>query len=282
MLTIDREKCTSCRKCETVCPTGAINIEKYEINETCIDCFHCLSTCQDAAITISGKDLNLRFNANVAPSEFELIMQERRTYRNFKSIPVSRELLEEFIHRMRYSPTASNSQSLHFAIVTSKTTLKAINDLSLDTLSNTYKKTLNGFTRPLLNLFYGKQGTQKLYNSKKQFLNKAASKPDMIVYNAPALIVIHAPASLTGMPCHDANIWTGMATLYAEMLELGTCINGYIVNAANRNKKIRQLLKVPNKHKVFSALLIGYPRFRHHYQVYRKQPMMTFIEDEKK
>lgn len=99
----------------------------------------------------------------------------------------------------------------------------------------------------------------------------------MITYKAPALILIHAPKTPTGMPTHDANIWTGMASLYAELLELATCINGYIVNAFKRNKDLKKLVAIPPAHEVHSAILIGYPKLKYKSRVERKTPKINFI-----
>ena len=188
-------------------------------------------------------------------------MQQRRSHRIFSTQQVSPEVLKEFVEHMRFSPTASNLQSLSFTIITNKAKLKEINDLTIETISKAYKS-VNRFSKPLIRFFKGKKALKKMEKSKRKFMEKAELREDMICYNAPALIVIHSESNPVGMPCHDAGIWTGMATLYAELLNLSTCINGFIVNAAKRNSKIKETMHIPANKEIYSTILIGYPKLK--------------------
>ena len=79
------------------------------------------------------------------------------------------------------------------------------------------------------------------------------------------------------MPASDANIWLGMATLYAELLDLSTCINGYLIHAAQRNKQLREIMQLPDKHQLHGALLIGYPKTKYINRVERSLPVVKII-----
>ncbi len=52
---VDNEKCVSCNKCATLCPTGAIDPEKQFTADTaeCTVCLHCLPDCPTNAISFS-------------------------------------------------------------------------------------------------------------------------------------------------------------------------------------------------------------------------------------
>jgi len=276
-MTINEEKCRRCKKCEVVCPTQSLDINAKTTVEDCIACYHCLSVCQADAITNSSNITGPCYQINISPREFELLMQQRRSYRLFKSTPVDPDILTEFITRMRYSPTASNSQTLEFTVIQDQELLQKVNDITIQTLTKAFNKGLNQWTKPLIKLLKGEAFLNSMQRSKQKFLKKAQITPDMITYQAPAMILIHTPSTPTGMPVHDANIWTGMATLYTELLELGTCINGFVVNAVKRNNALKQLMQIPAHHQVHSAILIGYPKIKYSNRVERKLPKITIL-----
>jgi len=271
-------KCRRCKKCEKLCPVNGISIDDNSISEDCIMCYHCAAICPVQANSNSSHTIGKTYQNDIRPDEFELLMQQRRSHRIFNTQAVSPEILKEFIERMRFSPTASNLQSLQFTVVTNKQKLEEINNLTISTLTKAFNG-INAMTKPFIKLFSGIETLRSMEKSKSKFLNKAAVKKDMITYNAPALILIHSPDNPVGMPCHDANIWTGMATLYAELLDLCTCINGYIVNASKRNKRLKASVQIPANHKIHSALLIGYPKYKFENRVDRKKPSINFIAE---
>ena len=56
------KECVNCGNCETHCPTGAINIEKFEINrKSCIRCLKCMTLCPENAIKIKNMSKLLEF-----------------------------------------------------------------------------------------------------------------------------------------------------------------------------------------------------------------------------
>lgn len=276
MLLVDKD-CTRCKKCERICPTNSLTIDSENINEKyCIECYHCYAVCPNK----DNKDehvIGSVFQHGIQPYDFEQLMQQRRSNRDFSSKPISNELLSEFISNMRFSPTASNAQKLEFTIVINKGKLQLINDVTISTLGNTFKKSISPVTKPLIRTFFGKKTYLGLEKLKNKFMRKAAYDPNMICYNAPALILVHSEITPGTMPLHDANIWVGMATLYAEALNLATCINGYITNAVQRNKKLKKEMHIPANHQLHTTLLIGHAKKKFNNRVDRKLPKINFI-----
>ncbi len=68
------KKCIDCKKCVSICPTGAISLEnpKKTNTETCIDCLACVKNCPAGARSISGPIFRL------AVSKLESNLAERR------------------------------------------------------------------------------------------------------------------------------------------------------------------------------------------------------------
>lgn len=208
----------------------------------------------------------------ISSDDFENLIQQRRSIRIFQDKAIPQKTLLEFVQNMRFSPTASNSQGLSFTIITDQNSLKAINDISIETLLNVFNKVTNPMVSWLIKVAIGKDAFSKLKEGKNKFSRKAKLDSNMICYNAPALILIHAAKGASSMPESDANIWIGMATLYAETLKLATCINGYIVNAAKRNKKINDMMNIPKHHQLHGAVLIGYPKMKYKQRIDRIMP----------
>lgn len=276
MMTSISDNCCRCKKCEQICPVSAIDIDNNTISDDCIKCYHCGAICSHQAINAEYLKGTTTQN-NISPYDFELLMEQRRSHRKFSNRKVAPEILKEFINHLRFSPTASNLQTLNFTVVTNQDKIQEVNNLTIDTLTGAYNS-LNAFTKPLIRLLLGQHRLAQMEQSKRKFLNKKAVNKQMITYNAPAMIIVHSPTSPVGMPCHDANIWTGMAILYAELLDLCTCINGYIVNAAKRNNKVKKTLNIDQSETVYAALLIGYPHNKFENTVERNPPLIKTIE----
>jgi len=76
------------------------------------------------------------------------------------------------------------------------------------------------------------------------------------------VLLFHAPVSIMGNGNMDNNIAASYLSLYALTLNLGTCFNGYIVKGLKRNKKLCLEVGIPKGNQVFSALLVGYPKYK--------------------
>ena len=54
MLFVDIEKCSACRRCEKICPSGAIKVTEGKAkidNSLCNDCYRCVYVCPKKAIS---------------------------------------------------------------------------------------------------------------------------------------------------------------------------------------------------------------------------------------
>ena len=49
--------------------------------------------------------------------------------------------------------------------------------------------------------------------------------------------------------------------LMAETLNLGTCIMGYFIQAARRDRRMRELLGLPDYEQVYAAFTVGRARY---------------------
>jgi len=51
--------------------------------------------------------------------------------------------------------------------------------------------------------------------------------------------------------------------LYAYTKGLGTCFAGYLTAAANFHEPLAQALGLPQGHKCFGAVMLGYPQYKY-------------------
>ena len=113
MVIINDSSCVNCGLCQRICPSGAICLINHSIDQRlCLECYHCVAVCQSNAITngllppVEAVDFFPRRN------ELKNLILQRRSVRNYSSRKPETDLLQSFISDLRYSPTASNAQSL--------------------------------------------------------------------------------------------------------------------------------------------------------------------------
>ncbi len=82
---------------------------------------------------------------------------------------------------------------------------------------------------------------------------------DVIFYGAPVVIVLHGEVALSGNKS-NANTIAMCMVLMAESLGLGTCFLGYLPMADEADGELlRKLIDLPEGHRIFQGLIMGYP-----------------------
>lgn len=265
-----------CGLCQKNCPAGAIDLLSYAIDgDLCIECFHCVAVCKCNSVTHHSLPPVEAVEAFPRRYELKNLILQRRSIRHYSKRVPSIQLLESFISDLRYSPTATNAQSLCFSLVTNSDVIQQVNDLTIQTFQKALKPLGNPFLKPLIKMVLGRVGYGRLNRYRLKFTE--LRNPRMVVYNAPAIIAVHAPKAKNSLAAMDASIWLGQAVLYAPSLGLGTCINGFVVKAAKRNRVIANLMAVPASHELHAVLLIGFPATRFVNLVERKNPSIAVV-----
>lgn len=98
---------------------------------------------------------------------------------------------------------------------------------------------------------------------------------DQILRSAPHLIVVHSQAGLpfAGTDCVIALTYL---ELYAFTKGLGTCWAGYLTMAAGFHEPLQKALALPQGHKCFGAVMLGYPQYKYKRIPVRNLPVMTW------
>jgi hypothetical protein len=53
---------------------------------------------------------------------------------------------------------------------------------------------------------------------------------------------------------------------------------GFVTDPANRGKEIKQFVGMPADHKVFSSIIVGYPKFKYARSVPKNPPKVKYVE----
>lgn len=275
ILGIDKNKCIKCEKCVPSCSVQLYDVFKEEMEKNvvfedpfhfCFRCGHCIAVCPTEAIMYEGADPPYNFKEAKNPAEllsyenYMKFIRSRRSVRVYKNELLSEELLERIIEAMRYSPSASNRQNRNYIVLTkpediqylstqvSKLMLTARRLLAFKYLAVPFTTGL--VRRRLLN--------PRTKISLDRFLEDKKQGKDRIFFNAPCVIILHAPP-YSKMTASDAAIAISHGMLAAHSLGLGTCWIGFAQEYLWRSKKTRRKLGIPKNNNVYGVFIVGHP-----------------------
>jgi len=273
---IDASKCISCGECAAVCPSIFIP-EKGEIRivdeEHCTLCGHCLAICPVEAIDHEDLDkkefVDLPLSLRVSPEALFFFLRSRRSCRVFVEREVPKQVLEKLVDIARYAPTGHNSQNFEFLVIQEKELIRDLAGRTAIFYGNLHKM----LSAPSVHLPSWLHAHMRGFRLNWEYYLQGK---DRIFRNAPALILIHAPAD---NPSSAQNCHLAMAhiMLQAHAMNLGTCIIGYFITAAERDPSITKELDLPQKNKIFTCCTVGYPGLTFRKLVQRKPPAVRWM-----
>ncbi|MBW1710599.1 MAG: nitroreductase family protein [Deltaproteobacteria bacterium] len=282
-VSIDEEQCTMCGLCLTRCERcysekdGIIFVQANET--TCSLCGHCVALCPAVAITHQKMNMNnfikLDKEDEITPNQFIEHIRKRRSHRNFRNKEISRDVMETLVDISRYAPTGSNVQNVEIMVIQDRKKIKKLSGLTLDS----FDKAMVVINRKIDQLeAEGKEvpgdlrySMDVLKGRKERGMVKESGK-DPIFHNAPTVMIFHSP-EFTSAPKDNCVIASTMVTLMAMTLGLESCYIG-IFEAAAGYRPIIEELSLPPGNKIFSVLILGYPKIKYLRAVDRK-PIKT-------
>lgn len=127
-LNINKETCTGCKLCETVCiRDNIIVVDKKAVevdNGDCFDCGHCLAICPSSSISLKGfdgqKDRVGEYNPKEIPvssEDYLDLLKQRRSIRWFKKKKIDKKTFNKLFEAAYYSPSAQNAQDVEFVVL---------------------------------------------------------------------------------------------------------------------------------------------------------------------
>ncbi|MFC2129191.1 nitroreductase family protein [Bacteroidota bacterium] len=277
MPTIHLENCTLCLKCVKDCPASAIDIHAGSIAATCIHCGHCVAICPESTIEPDQGQITPLKPAKISARDFEEFSAGLRSTRYYLKKEVAEETIEALIDNMKHYASASNARPIRITLVRSPEKIQELNDLTLDSIINPLKKVTSPFLKPLMKIFVPSVNVARLGLYKESFIQKRKTNSSVVCHHAPLVMLFHGPIAKFSMTEADANIWATNTSMYAKTLGLGSCFIGFIVKAMERNKKLREKMGIPSGHKVYAALILGYPKVNYKNEASRRRPKVTIV-----
>lgn len=123
MILIDQSKCIGCGACVRDCLNHTIAVRggHAEILGPCFNCGHCIAICPTEAVSMDTWDMHDVIpldpaTCTVPPDVMLNTIRCRRSIRQFTDERIPRETLEQILEAGRFSPTASNAQSVSYIV----------------------------------------------------------------------------------------------------------------------------------------------------------------------
>lgn len=262
LITIDHDKCKRDGICISECPFSLIRENKENgfpeirvaAERMCIHCGHCLAVCPHQALTFDGAGpadcLPIDKDLTIDPAKIEQFLKSRRSIRTYKDKPVEHATLERLLDTARWAPSAKNSQSAHWLMVEDPAEVRRLAGMVVD-----WFRENNYFP-----------GVVKAWKDGR----------DMVLRGAPHVAIAHARTDGSLLkPTEDCAIAISYLELAAHAHGVGACWAGFLANGANDYQPLVDALGLPADHKVFGALMLGYPKFR-----YRRIPLREPVKVE--
>ena len=168
--------------------------------------------------------------------DFETILKNRRSIRDFQNREMPLSILEEILRETCLAPTASNGQPCRFIIVRERDTLQRLSDESKKNLLSDLEKNPNS---PL-----------KIYES---YLRDPQAN---LFYNAPCLVLFVGPRALHSLEV-DSALTVAYFMFSATARGLGTCWIG--LGAHIRDREMLADIGLPADCRIVAPIVVGYP-----------------------
>jgi nitroreductase/NAD-dependent dihydropyrimidine dehydrogenase PreA subunit len=280
------DKCNGCGLCFKACPSFVLEITQGKScvvrGDWCIGCGHCGAVCPEEAIIFSTSIIERYPQPNIrsaaSPETLELLLRERRSIRLYEKDPIPEDVLRKILDVGRLAPTGNNSQNVRYVALQSPDEIDQLRKMTLSFYEKIFSRIKNPFGAFMLRLIAGRRVMESLRESlpKMEHARKLIEQgKDCLFYHAPVVVVAHAE-SWDRCSAFNCSAALYNCSLMAQTLGIGCCFNGYLVIAINRDRRIKAWLNLPDDHRCFAAMTLGYQKIRFQALVEREAPKVQW------
>jgi nitroreductase/NAD-dependent dihydropyrimidine dehydrogenase PreA subunit len=275
-ISVNEARCILCEACVDTCPAHIFFMEDGAVGtrgrEYCIGCGHCAAVCPEDAVIHSGLDLDGFEPApttGIAPEALFPFLRSRRSCRSWLDKEVPNETLDRLIDIARYAPTGHNAQNVSFIVIRDRSALKRLSGLAAEFYGNLaamVRKSPESFPPTVREMEHSFTVNYEFFKAGK----------DRIFRDAPVVCLVHAPAE--NPSSIDNCLYAAFhVVLAAHSMGLGSCINRYFVSAAEYVPAIGQELALPEGHRIYGCVSLGWPAHEYVKMPARNEPSVRFI-----
>jgi nitroreductase len=250
--------------------------------ENCNLCGHCVSLCPTEAIVHHKMDMEnflpVDHKLNFDTDQFIQFVRKRRSHRHFKERQVQCQDLETLVDVCRYAPTGSNRQAVELKIIQDPDKIARLSDHTVDYFIALMDQVDAKVARLEASGEEVPKSVRDLHANFSRYRGMEVAREiglDVILYRAPAVVVFHS-SDVATTPKDDCVIAAQTMCMTAMTMGLESCYIGLLTMAANVHPPIVEELDLPRGHKVYSTLILGYPKITFLKSVDRKPIKVTW------
>jgi nitroreductase/NAD-dependent dihydropyrimidine dehydrogenase PreA subunit len=272
-ITIDTELCKKDGICAMTCPVAVLQQEEKltvptissDHLEHCFGCGQCVSICPQGAISHShypeGTVHPVRSERLPNYDSLLELVRSRRSKRSFRKKAVRKEVLEKVLEVARLGPSGHNEQSTEFVVIQDAEMIYEIGRLTAAGLKKLAMPFKYAIGRMMMRWMIGPRGAAYVGELAPEFEELASmynNGTDIILHEPPVLLFFCADSVGGTFAGINANIALHNAALAAETVGLGCFYCGFVVTVSERDDSIARLVGLPETHKIYGALAMGY------------------------
>lgn len=267
---INADLCIQCGACAEDCPFhiidmvgGSPTLNPGRVHH-CIGCQHCLAVCPTGALSIFGhkpEDSLPLPQSLPSGSQVAALMRGRRSIRVYDPETLALQTIADLLATAANAPTGKNKRQCLFTVIEDRE--------SMDVLR---RETIEGLRRAVA----GKRLSEGL-SYFRHVVTAWDQGRDIIFRNAPHLLMVSAPPSIT-TPDADALIAMTYFELLAAAQGIGTLWNAMIRWAFSViDVDMYARLGIPDDHVKGYTLLFGRPAVSYHRTVQRDEALINRV-----
>jgi nitroreductase len=227
----------------------------------CISCGHCEAFCSSGALVLdypgSHEVQESWKGEGITPALIGKFLKTRRSIRQYKQEPVSRETITAILDIVRYAASAGNGQPVEWLVFHDPREVHEVARLSID-----WMRTLAGSDHPMSPYI-------------PSLLDAWDAGIDVICRGAPHLVVPHVP-DVDPMAQVDGIIALTHVDIAAPAFGVGACWAGFVSMAIRSHAPLVDYVHLPKGRIPAYALMLGYPVYTPSFLPQRKPLSVTW------